>query len=719
MVFPHQGRRQFNDSFVHGLETRATGNTGRCVSLWFVLFFAFAFFSAVPSAALAELAAARLNSIFPPGGQAGSTFKVVFGGKDLEGASAVHFSRSGISAKLISTSAFEASFELTIAADVAPGRCDARIIGTHGISNVRAIWIGAEREVAAAADNTSEQKAMPLEVNSATAERCAERGMQFYSIPLVTGQQIVIECVASQIDSRMHPVMLLSDSSGREIARSRRGGILSFAAPAEGRYVLCVHDLLFRGGAEFPYHVAVTTRPHVDAVFPPVARVGSKSKYTVYGRDLPGGSKSGFRGEDGGALEQLEVEIAVPQPSMEDLRAVFEYRLASDAGLSNPVQLALGDFQRWGRFAGPGQPEPFEFTARKGEAFWLEILSDRLGVPSAPDLLVQRVVKDGKGGQRTEDVRDVNGTDPGSAARVPMDGLPTRDVAFAMTFPQAGTYRVTPRNLFDCGEDSLASYALAVGPVAPDFALTATPAVFVRNTGQTVQPTGGILLRRGGTFPIDVSLYRRGGFEGEVQLTCEGLPEGVSASGLIPASQTEGVLFLSASESAKPWAGAARIVGRGAGPGGPITRQAGYRTIVWGGASETESPQVRSCDDFAFAVSDEPAPLAIGVAPGKSATLAGGRKLHVPLHLIARSEIAGPLQIKPLGLQQLLPLAETAVTVAKDEAVLEADLGQALRPGKHVLYLEVTGTVRSEKKGGPAFSGTFYSEPIVVDTSRG
>ena len=608
---------------------------------------------------------------------------------------------------------------MTVAADVAPGPCEARLIGAQGISNVRAIWIGAEREVAAAADNTSAQKAMPLEVNTATAERCVERGMQFYSIPLTAGQHVVIECIASQIDSRMQPVMLLSDPSGREVARSRRGGVLDFVPPAEGRYLLCVHDLLFHGGAEFPYHLAVTTRPHLDAIFPPVARAGSRSKYTVYGRNLPGGSKSGFRDTDAAVLEQLEVEIVVPAASMADARPAFEYRLASDAGLSNPVQLVLGDFQRCGRFAGSGETEPFELTARKGEALWLEILSDRLGVPSAPDLLVQRVAKDSKGGKRTEDVRDVNGMDPGSAARVPTNGLPTRDVAFAITLPPAGTYRVTPRNLFDSSDDSLASYALAVGPAVPDFELTATPSVVIRNTGQTVQPTGGILLRRGGTFPIDVSLYRRGGFEGEVQLTCEGLPEGVSASGLIPASQTEGVLFLTASDSAKPWAGAARIVGRGAGPGGPITRQAGYRTIVWGAASETESPLVRSCDDFAFAVSDEPAPLVIAVAAGKSATLSGGRKLHVPLHIMTRGEIAGSLQIKPLGLQQLLPLAETAVTVAKDEAAFDGDLGQALRPGKHVLYLEVTGTVRSERKGGPTFSGTFYSEPIVVDTSRG
>jgi hypothetical protein len=672
-----------------------------------------------PRSASAELPAPRLISIFRPGGQAGTTFKAVFSGKDLDAASAIHFSRPGVSARFISGTAFEANFELTVAPGVPCGPCDARVVGAHGISNVRAIWVGAEREVAAVSDNTSADKATLLEVNTATAARCADRAMQFYSVLLHGGRHVVIECITAEIDSRMAPVILLNDPSGREVARSRRGGILDFTAPTDGRYVLCVHDLLFRGGAEFVYHLAVSTRPHLDFIFPPVARPGTKTKYVVYGRNLPGGSKSASRSADGAALEQLEVEISVPPLSMTESMSAFQYRLGGEAGLSNPVTLALGDFQSCGRFPGAGRANPFEFSANKGDQFWVEILSDRLGVPAAPDLLIQRIVDNAKGGQRTEDVREVNGVDPGSAVRVPTDGLPTRDVAFALAISQTGTYRITPRNLFESSDNYLAAYALSAAPATADFELTATAPVLVRNTGQNVQPTGGIALRRGGTYPIDLSLYRRGGFEDEVQVTCESLPEGVTASGIIPASQNEGVLFLSASKSASPWAGTVRILARATTAHGTIARQAGYRTIVWGATSQTETPQLRACDDFAFAVTDEPAPFTIAVASGKSATLGGGRRLHVPLRVEARGEIASPLQIKPLGLQQLLALQATAVSATKNEATFDADLGQALRPGKHVLYLEVTGTVRSEKKGGPTFSGTFYSEPIIVDTTRG
>ena len=690
---------------------------------WFRVCVAMLFVGLSRQVALADFPTARLTSIFPPAGQAGSSFKTVFAGTDLDGATAVWFTSPGISAKPVSSAASEATFELTIAPDVPSGSYDARIQSRHGISNVRAIWVGTEREVAAATDNTAPATAVSLNVDSAIAARCTERANQFYVINLSNSQHVVIECVTDQIDSKMLPVMLVNDAAGREVARSRRGGIVDFIAPAEGRYILCVHDVLFRGGAEFPYHVAVSTRPHLDSIFPPVGHPGTTSKYLVLGRNLPGGAKSSFRGADGSALDQLEVQISLPQPSLDETGSRFEYRVQGDSGYSNPVFIAVEDFQSCAHFPSTGSAEPFEFAASKGQEYWFEILSDRLGAPSAPDLLVQRMIDTGKGDRKTEDIRDANGVDPASPFRVPMNGLPTRDVAFGLTIPQSGTYRVTPRDLFTTADGYPAAYALSAAPAVPDFDLTATPAVVVRNAGADVQPTGGIVLRRGGTFPIDLLIYRRGGFSGDVRVDCEGLPPGITASGLIAAGQNEGVLFLSADKSAKSWTGAARIVGHAASSHGDVTRQAGYRTIVWGAKGDTETTHIRTSRDFSFSVIDEPAPLVIAVAAGKNATLAKGRNLHVPLHFTSAAQITAPMQIKPLGMQQFFPLQETAVTAKGNDAVFDFDLGTPLRPGKYVIYLEVTATVpypvatAGAKKPGGNISGIVYSQPIILNTA--
>ena len=53
---------------------------------------------AMPDAAAQQLPRARLTSIFPAGGQQGTTLDVTVAGGDLDGANALTFSHSGITA---------------------------------------------------------------------------------------------------------------------------------------------------------------------------------------------------------------------------------------------------------------------------------------------------------------------------------------------------------------------------------------------------------------------------------------------------------------------------------------------------------------------------------------------------------------------------------------------------------------------------------------------
>src|SRR4051812_6975395 len=79
-----------------------------------------------------ELPLARLQSILPAGGQAGTTVQVTFEGVDLDDASAVHFSTAGITPERTPTNA-PGVFAIKIASDVSPGVCEARVIGRFGI----------------------------------------------------------------------------------------------------------------------------------------------------------------------------------------------------------------------------------------------------------------------------------------------------------------------------------------------------------------------------------------------------------------------------------------------------------------------------------------------------------------------------------------------------------------------------------------------------------
>ena len=199
----------------------------------------------------------------------------------------------------------------------------------------------------------------------------------------------------------------------------------TFVALADGRYFLCVHDLLFRGGADYSYHLAVTTRPHLHSVFPPVGRAGSKSKYTLYGYNLLGGVASSFCDEDGQTLQQLEVEIDLPPQSLSEPKGSFEYRLATETGSSNPLRIFIADCQSIGRFSSASAGPSLEFTGTKGQSLWCEVYADRFGIPAATDLLLQRVSKEGKSDQRAQVLKEINGIDSGPAFRVPLNGLPT------------------------------------------------------------------------------------------------------------------------------------------------------------------------------------------------------------------------------------------------------------------------------------------------------
>src|SRR5688572_1301697 len=81
----------------------------------------------------AELPLARLNSIFPMGGQRGTTVELTIEGSDLDDVSRIHFSGGGISSERKSSEVFS----ITIASNVPPGLYEARAAGRFGVSNPR------------------------------------------------------------------------------------------------------------------------------------------------------------------------------------------------------------------------------------------------------------------------------------------------------------------------------------------------------------------------------------------------------------------------------------------------------------------------------------------------------------------------------------------------------------------------------------------------------
>src|SRR6185436_6153109 len=102
-------------------------------------------------------------------------------------------------------------------------------------------------------------------------------------------QRLWVECLADEIDSRLDPTLVLSDLDGREWERSRNGAVLDFVAPVDGAYFLRVADLLYRGGDDYVYRMTISSGPRVDYILPVAGVAGTRTNFTLFGRNLPGG----------------------------------------------------------------------------------------------------------------------------------------------------------------------------------------------------------------------------------------------------------------------------------------------------------------------------------------------------------------------------------------------------------------------------------------------
>jgi hypothetical protein len=677
----------------------------------------------------AELPLTRLQTVFPPGGMAGATIEVSVTGTDLDDANAIHFSIAGITAtpKLAASGQPEANrFLVKIAAGVPPGIYDARVTGRFGISNPRAFAVGTGAEMTEGAGNQSVAAAMRVSSGATVNGRATAAAADFFVFDAKAGQRLLIGCQTAEIDSRMDAVLVLSSKNGRELDRARHGGLIDFTAPSDGAYVVEVHDLLFRGGDEYFYRLTIGTGPHLDFIFPPAGPAGSKQEYTVYGRNLPGGKPAPERTIQGKPLEKLAVQIEIPaatkalrptgvsmllKPSQAPLDAV-EYRLTSAAGVSNPLLLGIATApviaevepnnkpaqaqplqppcEVAGEFYPDNDPDWFTFTAKKGGVFRVELFSQRLGLESDPFLLAQRVAESGAESGKVSDLQEVYDSDTNIGGRD--FNTADRDPAWRFEAPEEGVYRLLVRDLFNQSQPNAALvYRLAIREESPGFHLVAlAPAPPSTEKDKREVRIWTPFLRRGEAVPIRVLAFREDGFNGEIEVTVEDLPKGVTVAPVkIPAGQAGTILMLRAGETAGDWSGALRVIGRARIGKEDVIREARGGGVTWNVDDyNNEAVVSRVQRDFTFASSAEESPFSVEPAEDKTWEGTSGAKVQIPLKLVRRGEFNDGVKLRAVWPGQSDPLAEWDIDGKAATSSLELDLAKAKLPvGIHQLHL--------------------------------
>ncbi len=564
--------------------------------------------------------APRLLTITPMGGQAGTRVEVTLTGQNLDNAGELSFSHPGIKAVPQTDSEGKPipnRYIVTIAPDCPPGIHDARVMTHLGISSARAFHVSTLPEVTRQKPNTTLETAMPLEVGSICNATMTRQAVDHYTFQAKQGERIIIDCAALGIDSKLKPVLIVADAEGNDLYVERRGGAIDFTAPKEGTYIAKVHDLTFSGGSEYFYRLAVQTAAEGEDV----PRLPSYETVSSFSWPPPGLSPQ---------AAQMESE---PNNKHAEAQAI-----------TLPCDIS-------GRFFPAADVDTFEFTAKKGEVWWVEVASERLGRPTDPSIVVQRVTKEGDQ-EKLIDVAEL--TDIPSPVKISSngysyDGPPynagSSDINGKIDIPEDGTYRLQLRDLFGgTRNDPRNVYRLIVRKAAPDFSVVGWALHMNLRNGDRNALSKPIALRGGTTMPIEVVVVRRDGFDGAIDLTLENLPPGVTAAGLtIPKGKTRGILLITAAPDAPRGWSVAEFYGQAEINGQLVKRRGRIASMMWPVPDASrEIPSPRLMADIPVSVSgSELAPLTIAAAEQRVWEVKAGEVLSIPLVHARRCDFSG------------------------------------------------------------------------------
>ncbi|HND55954.1 MAG TPA: serine protease, partial [Pirellulaceae bacterium] len=369
------------------------------------------------------------------------------------------------------------------------------------------------------------------------------------------GQRVIVDCATRGIDSKLDATVVLADANGNDLVVERRGGVLDFAVPSDGKYVIKVHELTFNGGPAYFYRLGVWEQP---AGTPIVRQPRTK----------------------------IVNSFSWPPVGLAEVAAATEVEPNNDGARAQKITLPCDVA---GAFFPAADVDVFEFAGKKGEEWWIEVASERLGRPTDPAVLVQRVELAADGEQLTDvvELSDIPSPVRVSSNGYAYDGPPynagSSDVLGKLVIPQDGAYRLQLTDLFGgTRSDARNVYRLVIRRAAPDFALVAWALHMELRNGDRNALSKPLSLRGGATMALEVVAVRRDGFNEAIALEMNDLPPGVTARGLkIPAGQSRGIMLVTATQDAPHGLARASFVGRSKIGDAEVTRPCHLASMTW------------------------------------------------------------------------------------------------------------------------------------------
>lgn len=664
-----------------------------------------------------------LSTVTPQGAQQGQNAEVVLKGKNLDTATAVWFSGTGITAEIRQETQQAAVLfngtgvsgrvptdmqlvaSLTIDPDAPLGIQQMRVVTPYGVSNAQNFVVGNlpeinENEATEKAEMSTSLK-LPVTVNGVIASIDDEDS---FSFNLKKNARLICEVTAQRIGSLLDSYLVLQDANGAEVANSGQGvgldSVLDYTTMEAGKYTLYIRDIRYKGGNGFRYRLSIGELPYLETIFPLGGQRGTNNTIAVTGANLQ-------------TVSTIQVAIDAETPTGQQVLSV-----KTPSGLtSNPHPFSIGNLAEIGESEPNNTAEkanalntPMTINGKIDESGDVDWFSFEIKVPQLLVFEVEALRLSSQldalltlyGAEKQMDASADMETDNAGKEKVLMvnDDASGTDARIEWNFTEAGKYAISIRDLNNQGGITY-PYRLNIRPLAPDFTLSAV----VLDSQNRPSGLDSPRVSRGGTFTMQVNVNRLDRLTGPIRLHCPTLPKTFEVSpAVVEVGQNKAVLTVTA-----PWDAPLGLM--------PFSI-AGISAVGNRQAERIATPSpilltVMEAPEFTLMLAE----ISASVTHNKA----------VNLHVTAsrRDDFTAPITLSVVGLPPRVTAAAVNIPAGKNEAVLSVRAGSFERreqfsvvPVPGINYISVFGAAKvngeTVSQSTPAIPLTILEAPFIV-----